>query len=82
MHDIMRRQRVSRLDCLEGRLSHRSQAEDHTGRDGGFAIALRGCHRKGAEGQGFQFSGVFLEKARKIDAEIVQGKVGDGDAAA
>jgi hypothetical protein len=82
MHDVVRSERVTRLDGLERRFSHRTQAEDDAWRNSGFAAALRGGDRKGAERQALQFPGVFLEVAREVDAEVVQGEVGDGDAAA
>ena len=37
---------------------------------------------EGAERQALQLPGVLLEEAREVDAEIVEGEVGDGDAAA
>ena len=44
--------------------------------------ALRGRDSEGAERQALQLAGVLLEEPREVDAEVVQGEVGDGDAAA
>ena len=49
---------------------------------GGFAVALRGRDGESAEGERLQLPGVLLQEARKVDAEVVQREVGDGDAAA
>ena len=82
MHDVVRGERVTRLDGLQRRLAHGAQAEDDARRDGGFAAALRGGDGERAKRQAFQLPGVFLEEPRQVDAEVVQGEVGDGDAAA
>ena len=42
MHEVVRRERVARLDGLQRRLALGTQAEDDARRDGGFAAILRG----------------------------------------
>ena len=46
----------------------------------GFSLTRR--YSKCPEWLPFQFPGVVFEKPRKVDAEVVQRQVGDGDAAA
>src|ERR1017187_9994247 len=73
---------VPLLDGLERRLSHGTEAEDDARRDHCLADGLRGCYSKCAERNALQLAGMFLHEAREVDAEVIHGDVGDGDAAA
>src|SRR5579875_124281 len=82
MDQKMRRQRVSRLDCFERGLTNGAKAKDNSRRDSGFAVALGRRHRKGSKRQLLQLVDVILQESCQIDAEVIQRKVGNGNAAA
>src|SRR5208282_6213749 len=82
MHKVMWRERVAGFGGLERWLADGAQAKYHSRRNGCFTNPLRRSGGKGAKRQAFQKSEVVPQKARQVDAEVVEREIGDRDAAA
>ena len=81
MNQVVRGQRVSRLDGRTRRFAFGSETEDHAWRNRRVARAGRGGDGEGAQGQVLEPLRVVFEETGQVDPEIVERQVGDRDAA-
>ncbi len=80
MHQIVGRERISRLRVVASRSSLGAQAEDDAGGHDGIPKPLGGGNRHGTERHPVQLHATPALESSQVHTEVVQGQIGDGDA--